>query len=170
MDSNGYGMVTIEGQTWYVHRVMYELEHGLFGGSHYGKHICHKCDVKACCNPDHLYLGTPTQNSRDTAIRSRIRVGYRWGRDHGDRKAGTVFYEYKGQIKELVDWAKQFGVNPSTLDQRFQKGWPEDQIPSSPAKGYRRKVGSVQYRRFSGELAVQDYLATKREQQEEKTN
>ena len=27
--------------------------------------ICHKCDIKACFNPDHLYVGTHGSNKRD---------------------------------------------------------------------------------------------------------
>jgi hypothetical protein len=167
LNDAGYGVVSIEGQQWSVHRVMYEIGYGLFDGNHHGKHVCHKCDVPACCNPDHLYLGTPAQNNRDAAIRCRIRVGYRWGQDNGDRKAGTVFYEYKGQIKELSEWSEHLGIDTSTLDRRFQKGWPEDEIPSPPAMGYKRKVGTTQYRRFSGEQAVKDYLKQREEPAQE---
>lgn len=31
----------------------------------------HKCDVKLCCNPDHLYNGTQIQNQRDMSDRGR---------------------------------------------------------------------------------------------------
>src|SRR5215471_7044546 len=33
--------------------------------------ICHKCDVKGCFNPDHLYIGTNSDNWNDYLERKR---------------------------------------------------------------------------------------------------
>ncbi len=38
-----------------------------------GLHICHKCDVRNCINPDHLFLGTPQQNQLDKIRKGRHR-------------------------------------------------------------------------------------------------
>ena len=27
--------------------------------------VLHKCNIKSCCNPEHLYLGTPSDNGKD---------------------------------------------------------------------------------------------------------
>jgi hypothetical protein len=40
-----------------------------------GMILRHRCDVKACCNPDHLETGTHSENSRDMVERGRAATG-----------------------------------------------------------------------------------------------
>ncbi len=35
------------------------------------KYACHTCDNPPCCNPAHLYHGTPQQNMQDAVVRNR---------------------------------------------------------------------------------------------------
>lgn len=67
----GYGRVLWEGKYWQASRLAYVLTHGAIADDLY---ICHTCDNPICCNPAHLWAGTPSENTRDS-----VRKG-RWGR------------------------------------------------------------------------------------------
>jgi hypothetical protein len=48
----------------------------IFRGSLRGLQVLHKCDVKECVNPHHLYLGTRDMNIQDAFARERmLRLG-----------------------------------------------------------------------------------------------
>lgn len=66
--SHGYGHIKINGKTKKVHRVMWELTNGPIPE---GIFVLHTCDIPECANPDHLFLGTHTDNMRDMIKKGR---------------------------------------------------------------------------------------------------
>lgn len=51
-----------------VHRISWRIHRGEIP---IGKFILHKCDIKLCANPDHLWLGTQAENMRDKVSKGR---------------------------------------------------------------------------------------------------
>lgn len=69
----GYGVFTWETRkTITAHKAAYKLTHEC---DVRGRHILHHCDVKLCCNPAHLYMGTSADNARDRVERGLARGG-----------------------------------------------------------------------------------------------
>lgn len=67
----GYGRYALSGRSVQAHRVAYERTNGPVGD------LCvlHRCDVPACVNPDHLFVGTRRDNNADMCAKGRHRRG-----------------------------------------------------------------------------------------------
>lgn len=102
---SGYGQSVWNGKVQNAHRVAYQLARGEIPA---GMFVCHHCDVKVCVNPDHLFLGTPKQNSEDACKKGL----HRKGSSHGASKLKET------DVKEILTstessrvLGKRFGVD-----------------------------------------------------------
>lgn len=59
---NGYGAIQVDQKNVKAHRLAYEDEKGPIPP---GQYIRHKCGKRACCNVDHMELGTQAENVYD---------------------------------------------------------------------------------------------------------
>lgn len=84
-----------------------------------GLDVLHKCDVRACVRPDHLFLGTHQDNMTDMVCKGRTRgnrftVGNAARRGHGKRldysKAEQIRALYRNGLSQQAI-ADQFGVS-----------------------------------------------------------
>lgn len=68
VNGRGYGNFHYNGTTVSAHRASWELFKGSIPE---GLHVLHKCDVKNCVNPDHLFVGTRSDNMKDKVNKGR---------------------------------------------------------------------------------------------------
>lgn len=73
-------------------------------------HVCHRCDNPPCVNPNHLFVGSNTENVRDCV---------RKGRDSNRRKlTGKQVEEIRyarGSGTPLKVLSKHYGVTETTI-------------------------------------------------------
>lgn len=67
VSGNGYGNFAWGRKQWMPHRFSYLIHKGDPKGSL----ILHSCDNRLCVNPEHLSLGTYTDNNRDAVSKGR---------------------------------------------------------------------------------------------------
>lgn len=128
---NGYGITRREGRQALVHRVAWEEAYGPIPD---GLFVCHRCDVKHCVEPTHLFLGTNSDNIRD-AYAKGLMIGHRWPpRPGASNPSAKLTAEQVAEIRATVRplgpgrgkgglsaAGRHFGVSDTTI-KRILKG------------------------------------------------
>lgn len=117
----GYGTFKFHDKRYMVHRVSYELRHGPIPK---GMLVLHKCDVRLCWNPAHLFVGDNTANVADMIAKGRQARGERSG---GAKLTQADIVEIRRLRRQGITYkriAALFGVSPSTThDIVSRKRW-----------------------------------------------
>lgn len=93
----GYGITSLNGKRISAHRKSYIIH---IGPIPEGLLVLHKCDNPECCNPEHLFSGTHSDNSKDMVSKNRQRKNY--DIDGEKNPAAKLTTEQVLQIRELA--------------------------------------------------------------------
>jgi hypothetical protein len=102
---NGYGQLTFRMRRLMAHRAAWIARHGPIAD---GLEVCHRCDERRCCNPDHLYLGSHAENMAEMKVKRRAvrRLPLRRGGD--DPLAGIPEHD-TAQIRLFIGEREYIG-------------------------------------------------------------
>lgn len=111
LNNDGYGSFqkTINGikTELRAHRRSYEIFRGEIPE---GMQVCHSCDNPSCCNPEHLWIGTPKENTQDCIKKGRL---------NSQKRAKSAGKIKEDEVREIRELYKQ-GVSRKEIQEKFK--------------------------------------------------
>jgi hypothetical protein len=121
----GYGCVGrhISGGEHFAHKFSYRLFRGDIPA---GSKVLHRCDVRCCVNPDHLFLGTQADNVADMISKGRGRTVPQYGESNPmsrltAQQVSAIRTEYAAGGISQKNLALKFGVTAMTVNRAVNR-------------------------------------------------
>lgn len=109
--NRGYGQFQWKKTHYYAHRYAYERVHGPIPP---GMQACHKCDVRACAEEGHLFLGTIADNLADMDAKGR-RDPQHGERGHSAKLTNAQAAAIRSDSRPQSQIAKDYGVSQGAI-------------------------------------------------------
>lgn len=114
-----YGVFSVKSRGRFAHRVSYEINKGPIPD---GKCVCHKCDNPKCVNPNHLWLGSHSENIKDAVTKGRLAIPnnkgiirpfkprFRRGSKYPDELVEKIRADYEPYVFTAKDISEKYGI------------------------------------------------------------
>lgn len=114
IDRGGYGRFRLLGKIEKAHRASWRLYRK---APICGLHVLHRCDVRQCVNPLHLFLGTNAENNADMMAKGRNKTlpGESNGSSKLSERQVTTIRIRRSDGATMTAIAAEFGVTHSTI-------------------------------------------------------
>ncbi|MBX3502783.1 MAG: HNH endonuclease [Alphaproteobacteria bacterium] len=107
----GHGRIKYRGKMIYAHRAAWLCRHGDIAAPC----VLHRCDVPGCVNPDHLFLGTRSDNDRDMRTKGR-QSGGRGQKVWTAKLDEAAVYAIRADLRSRRIIAAEFRIDRSVVD------------------------------------------------------
>jgi DNA-binding XRE family transcriptional regulator len=118
LNNRGYGQISMNGKAVLSHRVSWEIHNGPIPE---GLQALHRCDNPICVRPDHLFLGTNSDNHTDMVNKGRCRNGDRKGEMNPTSilkryEVDEIVHLYNSENLSQQKIADKYGVSRVTIN------------------------------------------------------
>lgn len=114
-NSAGYGLMRINYEYILAHRLSWMIYKGEIPA---GLCVLHNCDIPACVNPDHLFIGSQKENIKDMISKNRNSCGIGEKNGHSilsEKIVLEIRNKYIPKKYSMRMLAKEYGVTPQNI-------------------------------------------------------
>lgn len=120
-DPDGYARLRVDGASLRCHRLAWAEANGPIPD---GMYILHKCDVRTCINPAHLFLGTHADNMRDMTEKGRRAITASGVMHHAAKLTDEIVRAIRADPRRRREIGAEYGLSDNHVGRiKLRQSW-----------------------------------------------